>query len=216
MLKKSILSIFVILSISFSLSAQKNVDGGATPILEKISSAYQAFSTMQIDFTLKVEKEKEVLSSEKGKMTTKGEKYNLSFGGQDFYCDGSTIWNYQSATNEISIFENESDDENLLNPMSLLKGWQKSFQAKYIRDEFENNKSIILIDLTPIKVQSYHKIRLFIDKPKDEIIRIAMFEKDNTLYTYYFDKFIKNSPIEDSKFQLDTNKYPDAEINDMR
>lgn len=208
--------ILFILLIGFGVTFAQNVDGGATLILQEVSKKYQAFTTMQIDYTYKVTKDKKTISALTGTVKIKGNKYYLSFDNQYFYCDGVTMWNYQKATNEVSIFEYEESDDDMLNPAKLLKNWQKEYTAKYIREENENNKTIQIIDLTPKVGQSYYKIRLVIDKTKKEIVRGSIYQKDNSIHTYYFDKFVSNATISDSQFTFDTAKYPGVEINDMR
>ena len=108
------------------------------------------------------------------------------------------------------------DDENLLNPKLLLKNWEKNFRAKYIRDEFINNVSVALVDLTPKVTQSFYRIRLYINKSTKHILRIAMYEKDNTIYTYYIEQFTPNVTLPDALFTFDKSKYPGVEVNDMR
>jgi outer membrane lipoprotein-sorting protein len=103
-----------------------------------------------------------------------------------------------------------------MNPVSILTNWKKEYTAKFIREEDENNRTLQIIDLKPIKTQSYYKIRIYIDKHKNEFYASSIYEKDNTIYSYYINKFISNAVYEDSFFVLDLSKYPDAEIIDMR
>ena len=126
------------------------------------------------------------------------------------------MWNYQKASNEVSIYDYEESDDDALNPAKMVANWQKDFSAKFIREDVEKNKAVQIIDLTPKVGQSYYKIRLVIDKGKGEIIRTSIYEKDNTIYTYYFDSFTTNSTIDDSTFKFNASKYPGVEVNDMR
>jgi len=195
-----------------------HLDGGAVEVLDTISKKYKNYTTIKIDYTYKSEKDGKTLESLKGNMMLKGDKYYLSFDKQEYYCNGTTIWNYQKEINEISIFEYEEDNDLFLNPAKLLNDWKKKFRAKFIREEIEKEKKIVLIDITPIKQDSFYKIRIFVDKAKNDIIKFTVYEKDkdNTTYTYIFDKFIVNTEIDDKKFELNTSSYPNAEINDMR
>lgn len=211
-----ITAFLIIAILSLPAYAQDHLDGGATQLLDDMSARYQAYSTMQINYTYKAEKDKKVLDTFKGEMLIKGKMYYLTIPGQVFYCDGTTIWNYQKEVDEISVFEYEEEDDNLMNPAQLLAGWKKNYRAKMIREEFESGKALVLIDITPVKLQPYYRIRLFVDKNKKEILRFTVYEKDNTLYTYYFDQFIPNRPIEDRKFKLNKSDYPNAVVNDMR
>lgn len=202
--------------ITFSCLAQ-NTDGGANEMLKKVSAKYQAYSSMQFHYTLKTTKDGKTLSTTQGDFALKGNKYRTTFKDQTYFCDGTSIWNYQKSSNEVSVYEYDpSDDENMMNPQIILKNWEKQFRAKYIRDEFNNNISIALIDLTPKTTQSYYRIRLYINKANNQILRIALYEKDNTTYTYHIEQFKTNVTLADNYFVFDKSKYPGVEVNDMR
>ena len=202
--------------ITFSCLAQ-NTDGGANEMLKKVSAKYQAYSSMQFHYTLKTTKDGKTLSTTQGDFALKGNKYRTTFKDQTYFCDGTSIWNYQKSSNEVSVYEYDpSDDENMMNPQIILKNWEKQFRAKYIRDEFNNNISTALIDLTPKTTQSYYRIRLYINKANNQILRIALYDKDNTIYTYHIEQFKTNVTLADSYFVFDKSKYLGVEVNDMR
>lgn len=215
-MKRIILTvIFLVTIFPFLLSQQ--TDAGANVIMDKLSKKYQQYSSMKINYTFKIEKDKKVLGSEEGILTIQGSKYRLEMTSQFIFCDAKTIWNYQKESDEISIFDFDPDDQdNLMNPSVLLFNWQKDYTAKFIREEFEQNKTLQIIDLRPIKSFSHYKIRLFIDKHKSEIYAFSVYEKDNTIYSYYINKFITNKTFDDAFFVLDVSKYKEAEIIDMR
>lgn len=208
---------FIIITGLISMAFAQNTDGGASELLKKVSAKYQTYTSMQFHYTLKTTKENKTLSTSQGDFALKGDKYRTTFGGQTFFCDGKIIWNYQKSTNEVSIYEYDAeDDENMMNPQKILKNWDKQFRAKYIRDEFNNNVSAALVDLTPKTSQSYYRIRLFINKATNQIMRIALYDKDNTIYTYYVEQFKPNVTLAESYFVFDKSKYPGVEVNDMR
>lgn len=207
------LSVFAFISISYA----QNIDGGATEILNKVSSKYQNYTSMQFNYTLKTTKNEKTLSVGKGDFIIKANKYKTTFDGQQIFCDGVSIWNYQKSTNEVSVYDFDPDDEqNILNPQNILKNWDKQFRAKFIRDEFSNNVQLSLIDLTPKTTQSYYRIRVFVNKTSFNIVKIAVYEKDNTIYTYSIEQFKSNVSLDDKIFTFDKGKYPNVEINDMR
>lgn len=214
---KRLISLILCVGMLFAVSAQNN-DGGATAIMQTLAAKYKGFSTMKINYTYKAEKDKKTLAAFNGVALIKGDKYYITFDNQNqyFYCDGVSMWNYQKASNEVSIYDYEESDDDALNPAKLVANWQKDYNAKFIRDEVENNKAVQIIDLTPKVSQSYYKIRLTLDKGKNEIIRTAIYEKDNTIYTYIFTSFITNQTIDDSTFKFNASKFPGVEVNDMR
>lgn len=200
---------------SLTLSAQ-STDGGGTKIMQDLAARYKTFATMQIDYTYKVESNKKITKTQTGKAQIKGNKYYITFGNQSFYCDGASMWNYEKTTNEVSIYTYEESDDDALNPAKMLKNWQKEFTAKLIREDMEGSKPVQIIDLTPKTGQSYFKIRLIVDKARKEIVRTSIYGKDNTIFHYYFDKFVTNTSLSDSTFVFDKTKFPKVEINDMR
>ena len=212
---KKIIVILIMLSLTVVGVAQKT-DGGANAIMQELDPKYKGFTTMKINYTYKAEKEKKTLSALSGVALIKGDKYYITFDDQVFYCDGTTMWNYQKSTNEVSIYDYEESDDDALNPAKMLATWSKEFNAKFIREDNEKNKTVQIIDLTPKNGQSYYKIRIVVDKAKKEIIRTSIYEKDNTIYTYYFDTFTTNTALDDSNFKFNASKFPGVEVNDMR
>lgn len=195
---------------------QVNTDQGATKIMEEVIAKYNTFSNMSIDFTFKSEKNKTVLLTSKGKLIIKGEKYHATFDNQIYACDSILVWNYQKEGNEVSLYEFDENEKPIFHPTKFISNWKTEFTAKFIREEFKNNKTIQIIDLTPKKGASYYKIRIFIDKNKKEIIQTQIFEKDNTIYSYIITSMITNSTISDQIFKFNKNNYPNVQINDMR
>ncbi|MBP5206331.1 MAG: hypothetical protein J6Z44_06050, partial [Bacteroidales bacterium] len=88
-MKRLITIIIALVSIS-GLSAQ-NVDGGANDLLKKVSLQYQNYKTMQFHYTLKTTKDDKPLGVSEGDFYLKGSKYKTNFGGQQLYCDGTSI-----------------------------------------------------------------------------------------------------------------------------
>ena len=213
---KNTLFLFIAILLAWNVPAQ-NVDGGAGDLLKAVSTKYQSYTSMQFHYTLKATKESKTLSTSQGDFAIKGDKYRTTYNGQSFFCDGKSIWNYQKSTNEVSIYEYDpEDDDNMMNPQRILKGWDKHFRAKFIREEFINNQPVSLVDLTPKTNQSYYRIRLFVNKSNHHILRIAMYDKDNTVYTYYIEQFKPNVTLSDSYFVFDKSQHPGVEVNDMR
>jgi outer membrane lipoprotein-sorting protein len=152
-----------------------------------------------------------------GSIKVKGAKYVLSTKTQQVYCDGVTVWNYLPEQKEVSVSNySEEDDSQMINPLSLVKNYAKQYKSNFIKESLNKGVMEQIIDLTPLKASSLFKIRLVIDKSKKQIIRITIYEKDGTQYTYAVTKFQPNLPIDDNYFVFDTAKHPDVEVIDMR
>ena len=213
---KRLLTIIIALMSVSALTAQ-NVDGGATDLMKKVALQYQKYNTLQFHYTLKTTKDDKTLSVSEGDFYLKGNKYKTTFAGQQLFCNGTSIWSYDKSANEVSVYEYDpDDDQNLMNPQRILKDWSTHFRAKFIRDEFQNNVQYSIVDLTPKTAQSYYRIRVYIVKTSQKIAKIAVYEKDNTIYTYHIEQFKSDIPLDDKMFVFDKSKYPGVEVNDMR
>lgn len=211
------LAVLMIVAVMSVAATAQNVDGGANDLMKKVSLQYQKYTTMQFHYTLKTTKEEKTLAVKQGEVYIKGSKYKTTFGNQQFWCNGTSVWSYDKSTNEVSIYEYDpEDDQNMLNPQRILKNWSTQFRAKFIRDEFQNNVQYSIVDLTPKTSQSYYRIRVYIVKTSLKIAKVALYEKDNTIFTYHIEQFKSDIPLDDKMFVFDKAKYPGVEVNDMR
>src|SRR5258707_12902268 len=92
--------------------AQNNSLGKNDPddkkVLDALSSKLKSYKAVQSNFTLKVEDNKGKLQGSKsGVIYVKGNKYHISITGQEVYCDGKDIWQYDKSTNEVTITKSD-------------------------------------------------------------------------------------------------------------
>ena len=106
---KKIVSLAVVMILAVMSFAQpKNMgqsDPEAKKILDAVSAKFKTFKAVQALFSFENEDGKgKVLGIKKGSLFMKGNKYRVSItGGQDIYCDGTTIWTYDKTANEVTI-----------------------------------------------------------------------------------------------------------------
>ncbi len=212
MKKYLIISFIVIFCNTFS-KAQLN--DNSSQILNDVIKTTKSYSTIKINFTFKIEENYKTKSIKQGKFFIKNDKFYYNLEKNYVFSDGKTQWDYMADVNEVTI-TNITEDEETINPTTILNNYSKKYRTKLIREELETGILIQIIDLTPLKSKSYAKIRLIINKIKKQIIRMSIHDKEGSIYTYYIDKFVTNQNIDNSQFIFDTKKYPKIEINDLR
>lgn len=192
-------------------------DTKATEILNKTKAWFNSQKALQADFTYSIEhKAKNISQQKSGKILISGNKFCLHIMGMEIYCDGKVVWNYSPDSKELSINEyNASSDENM-NPLSIIENYEKSYRAKYIKEENIGGKAREIIDLTPIKSASFHKMRLYLNKADKQLYKTEVYDKNGSVYAYTIKKFTHNPKINAQSFTFDPKKYPEIEINDMR
>lgn len=202
---------------NFSLHSFSQVDDAkAREILDKVSAKVKTFKNMKFEFNYNMLDPKHKINNNlKGTIVMMGNKFNLLFMKRTIISDGKVVWTFDQDANEIQI-SNLDPKNDVLNPAKLLTSYDKSFKSKLIKTEVVNGKSVYIIDLTPSTAKAYYKIRLTIDKTEMRVISGTVYNKDNITYTYTVTKFTANVAVADNYFVMDTKKYKDAEVIDLR
>jgi len=217
MMMKKIFTGILLLSTVLTAGAQSN-DPAAKAILDAVSAKFRTYKTVQAGFTYKVENASgKALSTKKGTIQMKGTKYRVSFGGQEIFCNGTTIWNYDKAANEVTISK--------LDPSGSMITPQKLFTNFYDKDFFymlngekkAGAKTLQEIEMTPVdKSKPFNKVYLQVDKAAKTIYSTKVLENGGNRYSYTVSSMRTNITLADSQFVFDKTKYPGVEEVDLR
>ncbi len=105
-----------------------------------------------------------------------------------------------------------ASDDDLMNPAAILANYAKNFRAKYIREE----NGIAIIDMTPLKAKSYHKIRLAIQTSTGLLQRMELHNYDGTQGDYRLSNFKTGAKTSASSFTFSKSENPKVDVIDMR
>lgn len=212
------LYIAMVLLISSSVViAQKN-DPAAKQVLDAVSAKFKTFSSVQAGFAYKVENGAgKALSTKNGTVWMKGNKYKVSFGGQDIFSDGKTVWNYDKNSNEVTI-NNVDASGSTLTPQKLFTNfYDKDFLYLLNGEKKVGGKTLQEIEMTPTdKSKAFHKVYLQVDKTAKTIYSTKVLENGGNRYTYTVSTMKTNAPLADNQFVFDKSKYPGVEVVDLR
>lgn len=212
-MKKFLLFIFSTL-MCVNINAQV-IDKQAEKILDELSKKMQALNGMQINFTYIMENEKEkIKESKKGTILIQGDKYRLTIDEQLVISDGKNVWTYLKSANEVQINEIDPEDENT--PIKLLTGYSKNFIPKFIRETTKQGRIVQILDLRPVKPQSFFRVRLEIDKARNTLLSSSIHEKNGTIFSYVIDRLVENPPIPANSFTFNPREFPGITVTDMR
>jgi outer membrane lipoprotein carrier protein len=218
-MKKNIgfLILFVISTLSVLAQPPKGMgksDPEAKKILDAVSAKFKTFKSVQSKFSLKVENGAgKALTSKSGNVYMKGTKYRVSITGQDIFCDGSNVWTYDKAANEVTISKIDPN-ANTITPQKMLTNfYDKDFLYRITAD----TKTSQEIELTPIdKAKPFHKVSITVNKASQTITATKVFEKTGNRYTYTVSGMNTTAAVADGTFVFDAKKYPGVEVVDLR
>ena len=201
-----------------NLMAQQ--DPKAKEILDKLSLTTRSYKSIQIEFSFTLENKKNnVNQTNEGEVVLKGKSYRLHMPGlsTEIFCDGTTVWSYQTEAKECNIAGVEEEKEGALNPANIFTIYEKGFNFSYVGEENFTGKTVQVVDLFPVdKSKEFVKVRLYIDKAKSQIAKAQTFNKDGNTYLLVLKTMKTNVDLKEDYFKFDKAKYPGVEMNDMR
>lgn len=212
---------FLILSLTMLIAIFVNAqsDAQAVDLLKEVSTKMDAYKSLKLDFNVYVEDLHEAKrQSHPGKAIYKAGNYRLELMGQIVFSDGKTNWTYLEDADEVNITDNLDDDQNIMDPKSILKDFEKDFKVRFVSDKFEKNRPLVEIDMIPKKIddKKYSRITLKVDKSKKQIYSVRYIGKDGVSYLIEIHGFAENPNTPDSEVKYSDNLFPGAEIIDMR
>ncbi|MFM2226295.1 MAG: hypothetical protein RJA07_2497 [Bacteroidota bacterium] len=203
---------------SFSVFSQaKGTATQAKTFLDGVSKKYKSFKTIKANFKLAIDNVANKIKEEKkGLLVLKANKFHVEMDNQEISCDGKTVWTYAKDANEVQV-NNYEANPNGISPADIFTMYEKGFLYQMGDVVKEAGKDVQMIELTPTdKTKNYFKIKLFIDKAAQSIVRSKIFDKNGNIYTYSVVQFSSNLTIEDATFVFDAKKHPGVDVNDIR
>ncbi len=214
---KKVYLLINILIVSIFASSQTS-DPAAKAILDGVSAKFKTYSTVQANFSYKVENASgKALSTKTGSLMMKGTKYKVNFSGQEIFCNGTTVWNYDKSVHEVTI-SNLDASSGMITPQKLFTNfYDKDFRYIMNGEKKVGSKTIQEIELTPIdKSKPFHKVYVQVDKATKTIYSTKVLENAGNRYIYTVTTMKTNAPLSDATFTFDKSKYPGVEVVDLR
>jgi outer membrane lipoprotein carrier protein len=211
--KKFLLIFLSLLTLNSSAQSSKESD----LLIHKISKRYKKFSSIKADFTYSIESKAEKINEkQKGNIVIKGNKFRLDIAGQTIICDNKTQWTYSKEINEVNI-QHYKPKAGIMKLDDIFTMYNKGFVSKLGETVKENGRELTILELSPKdKKKNYFKIKLYVEKNNQQIIKSVIFDKNGSIHTYSIVNQIPNIKFDDGYFTFIAKKYPNVEINDMR
>lgn len=195
-------------------------DPATKAVLDKMRAKYEAYKTLEADFSLVIEMPEQPKETQKGKLLQKGAKYRVAFNQQTVISDGKSVWIVLPKNKEVQInnMPDPKDDESILSPQALFRIYLRKDFLYAITNEYAQGKRVVQeIEFKPTdKYSEYSKLRLTIDKKTLDFIELKAFGKDGSRYTLVMNTVTPNKPLADSSFSFNKANYPGYHIEDLR
>ena len=195
--------LYIILWIPLYLFAQK--DSTAEEILKETERFLQSNEGIRAEFE----------TGEHGLLLMKGEQFYLNCAGIQTWYNGKTQWSYVEANEEVNISTPTKEELQHVNPYLLMKSYKQGYNYKFIGNRTINGKRGYEIILTPQKTQDISSITLFISIEYMPLY-IKIVQENQSAIEFKVTTCQHSQHLSDEMFTFDKNKFPDAEIIDLR
>jgi outer membrane lipoprotein-sorting protein len=213
-----LMSIFSIHAQDFTKSSDS--DPEAKAILKQLKAKYDAYKSMEAQITLEIEIPEQPKEVQQGSIARSGDKYRFKIANQAFISDGVTLWIILGNNKEVQISEvpDEEEETAMISPQTLFSFYEGDKFIYYLTNEMmDEGKLVQQIEFKPTdEYADYSKLRMTIDKKKQEIIRVKAFGKDGTRYTFKLNGMNANKTFPASYFTFKKEDYPGYTIVDLR
>jgi outer membrane lipoprotein carrier protein len=197
-------------------------DPVARKILDKVASQARADYPVKVSFDYTYESLPEnQQTTESGTLVLQKDKFRLSVGESEVFCDGKTMWNHMESVNEVYISDpedNNADDEFFFsNPSELFTLYQEDFKYRLTRELSYEGKEYYEIDLFPNDLnKSYHTIKLLISKKDNRLFSAQALGKQGDNHSVVLQDYQKKVSVTEGTFVFDPSSNPGVEVVDTR
>lgn len=228
---RSLFAILFLLVFASSLSAQvkerdqytkaEHSDPAAKAILDKLRKKFEAYQSLEADFTLEIQLPEQAKEVQKGTLIRQGDKYKLDLSTQSVVSDGKTLWLILHNNKEVQV-NNMPDPEDmqgsLLTPEALFTFYDRGeYVYQFVNEFTEEGRLVQHIEFKPLdRYSDYTKLRLVVDKRKNEVVSVTAFGRDGSRFTFRIGTFTPNKSYAAGFFTFDKAKYPGYYVEDLR
>ncbi|AMR33768.1 gliding motility protein [Mucilaginibacter sp. PAMC 26640] len=221
--------LIILTSIFAFTSAFAQKDKEATAILNKLSQQYRTYDAVKTDFSLLIDNEQaKIKQTQTGTLLAKSKtnKYKVTIyenGSaaksnvtQEIISDGKSQWTYLKDANEVQLADADNSEEGF-NPAKIFTMYEKGYKYLYTGQQKIGAKIYQVIDLTPEQAgKTFFKVRLMVDKVKNQLYSAMIFDKNGSHYTYTLRSFASVKSVSDASFAYNKKDHPGAELVDLR
>jgi len=211
---KKVIVLLVLMISNFSFAQNINK---ARQLLNEVSEKVKSYDNISIDFKYVLDNSEENIKQEtRGDVIMEGDKYILNILGITRIFDGNILYSISPEDEEVTISNENFDDENTITPSKMLSFYQDGYT--YEMDIVQNVKGrkIQYVKLVPIDSNSEIKnVLLGIDAHTKHVYNLIEMGSNGTKTTLTVNSFKTNKQLSKTLFTFEESKYTNYYINKL-
>ena len=201
-------------------------DAETRKVLDNTAAQISKSGGISLQFTATSLLGKTTQGSSSGSMDISGKKFYMQTADMKTWFDGKTQWTLQStpvlgspsstSMEEVSMTEPTGAELQAINPYAFLEIYKRGFNYKMKRGKLTNGAEGYKIYLTADNAkQEIREIYLEVDN-RYYPVRISMRQGKNQWMRIVINRFVTGKTFEQGHFTFPKDKYPNAEVIDLR
>ena len=179
---------------------------GATAILDKAAARFKAAGDVKIGFQVSTE-----AGSTTGYIDIAGNKFHCDMGGTRVWFDGTTLWNYVKANEEVNVTTPSEAETARLNPYSFITMYKKGYSCK----NGKSTKAYHEVIMTGSKNTAYKSVVVRLDKKNYQPLYVKTTTAKHTTEVTV-NSYLTNQKFPATRFSFSKKEFPKAEVVDLR
>lgn len=210
MIKKIFL---ILLFAPFFFTAHAQEEKRALSILDEMSNRYKGYTSFRASFTYATNGGRPA----KGEAIVKGGKFHLKMADQEIISDGKILATYLKESNEVTVQDYDEEEIGDLSPTRIYMAYKKGYKYAFLGETQMGGRTYENVRLTPTASNSpVSKVELQIDKADKTIKGWKIFSKSKENTQFEVTQFQPNATVSDHVFTFNAQKFPGAEVIDLR
>lgn len=151
----------------------------------------------------------------RGQVLMKGNKFHLTMGENEVYYDGTTQWVYSEENNELTISNPTSDDLAGTNPLLILKQFKRTCTLQFY-DKESYKEGYVIVFYPKEEHSEIRKLIVTLRKDTTLPVKLVLEASRGNVTTLVLTNLQHNLTIDEKKFSVSSQQYPNSIINDLR
>ena len=202
-MRKKLLFIVALVAVAFTASAQS-----PSSVVDKVLAAIKGGKAVSASYSVSSSQ-----GSSKGTLVMSGKKFRVLASDVKCWYNGTTMWSYSPATDEVNITTPTAADLQMTNPYSAVQ----NFKSSYIISKGGTGNGTYIIRFTPKKKSNVKHMLVTVSTSTWLINKAEIVQTNGTKATITISNYNKNASVNASTFEFDKNQVPaGTEVVDLR
>ena len=202
-MKRTFILIMTIVSVTLCAGAQS-----PSSVVDKVLGALKSSKAVSASYAVSSPQ-----GSSKGTLVMSGKKFRVLASDLKCWYNGTTMWAYSPATDEVNITTPTAADLQMTNPYSAAQ----NFKSSYIVSKGGTGNGTYTIRFTPKKKSNVKHMLVTVSTSTWLINKAVIQQTDGTKTTIAISNYNPNASANAKTFEFDKSQVPaDTEVVDLR